>query len=360
MKKLVIWVVVVASLGIALGLPRGEAQNSTPLELSPSKTIDTFSVAMLEWNPVSDLIAFIPNNGPSYSTIILDPALVEQTSFTELIGPSGPVALAWSPDGQQIAIFEAIYNVQIWDVGAAEIVTTINTAEIIGEEGNAEFASLDWSPDGKQLVVGDGRHIGVLEISTHEFVYMPDEGSFTKTVAWSPSGEQIAISSDSKGSITILDSKTLQTVKELPFDGLPADPFTRNLALQTSQYIAWSPDGDRIASFHTRREDGVHQISIMDTTTGEILAILEGHKDEIQAIAWSPDGSKLASASGSQFPDNNGDNTIRIWDMNSYEQLYILQGHTDLVSSVTWSPDGTQVASGSWDGTIRIWDIPQS
>ncbi len=35
----------------------------------------------------------------------------------------------------------------------------------------------------------------------------------------------------------------------------------------------------------------------------------------------------------------------------------VLQGHTKRVSSVEWSPDGAWLVSGSWDGTVRYWDV---
>jgi WD40 repeat protein len=34
-----------------------------------------------------------------------------------------------------------------------------------------------------------------------------------------------------------------------------------------------------------------------------------------------------------------------------------LSGHTDDVFTLAFSPDGQTLASGSWDGTIRLWDV---
>ena len=31
--------------------------------------------------------------------------------------------------------------------------------------------------------------------------------------------------------------------------------------------------------------------------------------------------------------------------------------HSDWVISVAFSPDGTKIVSGSWDKTIKVWDL---
>ncbi len=72
---------------------------------------------------------------------------------------------------------------------------------------------------------------------------------------------------------------------------------------------------------------------------------LQGHTGVVFSFAIS--GGKLISGSF--------DNTIKIWDLNTNTCLATLQEHTDYVASLAIS--GDKLISGSFDNTIKIWDL---
>ena len=74
-----------------------------------------------------------------------------------------------------------------------------------------------------------------------------------------------------------------------------------------------------------------------------------GHASSVSSVVFSPDGRTLASGSY--------DKTIRLWNVQTGTHLRTLIGHTDRIYSVVFSPDGRTLASGSYDKTIRLWNV---
>ncbi|BBD61387.1 protein kinase [Nostoc sp. HK-01] len=76
---------------------------------------------------------------------------------------------------------------------------------------------------------------------------------------------------------------------------------------------------------------------------------LTGHSNPVDSVAFSPDGNTLASGSY--------DKTIKLWNLTTGEQIRTFSGHFHTVISVVFSPDGKTLASGSWDETIKLWNL---
>ena len=77
---------------------------------------------------------------------------------------------------------------------------------------------------------------------------------------------------------------------------------------------------------------------------------LEGHTDAVRSVAFSPDGGMLASGSF--------DGTIKLWNVANGDLINTLEGHEEAVRGVAFSPDGKRLASASFDQTVNIWSLP--
>src|SRR5581483_4052225 len=64
--------------------------------------------------------------------------------------------------------------------------------------------------------------------------------------------------------------------------------------------------------------------------------------------AFSPDGNRLASGSFDQ--------TVRVWDVAKEIQTACLRGHASLVLSLAFSNDGRYLASAGHDRCVKIWE----
>ncbi|KAL6074290.1 WD domain G-beta repeat [Balamuthia mandrillaris] len=75
---------------------------------------------------------------------------------------------------------------------------------------------------------------------------------------------------------------------------------------------------------------------------------LKGHKGAVYCVTFSPSGRLLASGSF--------DKTVRLWDLSTQKEVACLAEHELNVSDVCWSNDSTQLLSGSFDHSIKLWD----
>jgi WD40 repeat protein/transcriptional regulator with XRE-family HTH domain len=81
---------------------------------------------------------------------------------------------------------------------------------------------------------------------------------------------------------------------------------------------------------------------------GQILhRVWQAHTDFVTTLAFSPDGRALASGSF--------DSSVKLWDVESRALLWS-GWHTKVPNCLAFSPDGSLLANGAHDATVQLWD----
>ncbi|MGH2508462.1 MAG: WD40 repeat domain-containing protein, partial [Ktedonobacteraceae bacterium] len=147
-----------------------------------------------------------------------------------------------------------------------------------------------------------------------------------RSVAWSPDGEFLASGGDDA-----------QVIVWTP-DGLPHASIEHQAAVQT---LAWSPEGSRLMS------GSAHLVRFFTALTGNQLATHQ-HAGQVNSVAWSTHGHLLAVSA-------SDDKRAIVWQTEEYLQQIVFTGHTAAILATTFSADGRTIASSSLGGVVRVW-----
>lgn len=121
---------------------------------------------------------------------------------------------------------------------------------------------------------------------------------------------------------------------------------TLHVHKQEINRIAWSPDGETIASSSF---DGV--ICMWNVQTG-VLAFLGDNNNRVYSVSWQREGNKLAACSKYA--------RIHVWDLTLQNEDIHQSVHKGDIFDVAWSPHGNLLASCSDDKTIKVWEPKES
>ena len=285
-----------------------------------------------------------------------------QKSASQIIGHRDMFpTLAFSPDGTKLvsvgAAGTAIFGVDFgypdsnWRTDHLIRLTGVGTGqELAALQYDKGTDALIFSPDGGTVAFGGLGEIRLWNTETGDEQSIPladrktDIRSMPRISAlgFSSDGTRI-VSGTRRGKIQMWD---VATGKALTTFAKP----TGQENLGRIAALAFSPDGTLLAA-------GTHsQVHLWDVNTrNKLFSVSTVHKrgrvifhNSAEPLVFSPDGAILVSGT------NNG--TIQVWDVATGDQIAALDGHTQQVETLKFSSDGETLVSTAMDGTILLWD----
>ncbi len=232
------------------------------------------------------------------------------------------LAVDTSPDGRYIVSGDASGVILLWDAASGELVR-----QLVGHSDKVQ--ALAFSPDSQHIVsASSDRSVLLWDVEQAEPILRMEGHDAVLAVDFSPDGQQI-VAGAVDGSMIVWDSTTGAQVLSI------SDESSINS-------IAFNPQG---GSFVSGGNDNA--LKLWDSRSGEMIRQYNGHRSSVAAVAFSPDGDQIVSASA--------DNTLRLWDTATGRTLRTYTGHRSRVRAVAFSPRGGLIASGSADNTLRLW-----
>lgn len=233
------------------------------------------------------------------------------------------IALALSPDGQQLAVGTDPGPVRVAGVVDGTVSRTLSPGFVV--------SAMSFSPDGTGLAIGgtDGR-VAIWDLRSGQRVRSLQAGTtHVMSLAYTPAGDALMTACD--GGLTQLWRLD---------DGEAA-------LVQPGGVAALSPDGGRIAVANVSGQNR-GSLSVFAVDTGErVASFTSGNLDHV-ALAFTPDGSQIVAA--------DTDGVLRLHEAGG-EYLASLQGHAGWVSSIAFADGGRFMITASRDATIRVWEL---
>ena len=93
-------------------------------------------------------------------------------------------------------------------------------------------------------------------------------------------------------------------------------------------------------------------LQVYDTTSRAILKTWTQHKQPAWTAQWSPHQGELT-----QLMSCSDDRTVRTWELSENDPINTFHGHQDYVRAGAYLSHPSVLVSGSYDATVRIWDM---
>jgi len=256
----------------------------------------------------------------------------EQGDFTALTAlSSADLPVAWSQDGQRMAVQAADGKIQILSRPSGELLTSLSRPP--GRIRGICFV------DGKhRLLIETANRLMLWDAATGAKLFETDRDHTVQRYTISKTGSHLAITlyqRVSTGRAERVEVIATKNGKQLMTASLRASGTSSETAL------ALDPSGERLYACSDER-----LIHIWETSSGRLIGNLRGHQANVSALAATAAGQLVSGAT-------NGH--LRFWDVSRQHCLRNWIGHSDAILTLAFDPTDNTIASGGYDGTVRLW-----
>ncbi len=228
--------------------------------------------------------------------------------------------IAWSPDGNFLAVGKPNVGVRIWDTSTWKLVTEKGDEQLNGYE----LPGFAWSPDGNQLALGMGKgEIQIWDKNTKNWFTKTKCDLYQTSLTWSPDG-QLWI-------FPVVGIYNAETCEKLENSNIGTDV--------GYSYAIWSPDKKNIYIFFDLG-GGITNIYDYDPKFGSCC---------YSEVAWSMDGRYFAAT-----PERS--NEITIWDTQE-NKIVRQEKKGDMLYAFSWLPNNELLALGKMNEKDVLWNV---
>lgn len=257
-----------------------------------------------------------------------------------LTGHSAPVtAVAVTPDGERILSGSWDRKLMVWDLMRGAHLWTLT-----GHTGWVQAVAV--APDGRAVSGSSDRTLRVWDLRSEPRCLM-GHAEPVREVAVTPDGRwavsRSALNGPGEGELKVWDlHQTLDPERAPHQRQVPA------VAIGGWRAISGSEDGTvKVWDVNS----GLELLNLTGHATSEGARSKFGFGKRVDAVAITSDGRLAISGSW--------DGTIKVWDLDRVDgdpRLHDLEGHRDGVYALAMAADGRRVVSASWDQAVKVWD----